>query len=55
MAKFVIAGKSNCPFYAKAELLGDLLARSLPDFKLHKIVKDPKDWDVRRVLNFIFL
>lgn len=45
MAKFVIAGKSECPYYAKAELLGDYLASNLPNFKIHKIVKDPNEWD----------
>lgn len=47
MAKFVIAGKSNCPYFAKAELLGDQLSRNLSDFKIHKIVKEPSEWDVR--------
>lgn len=45
MAKYVIAGKANCPFYAKAELLGDELALNLPDFKIHKIVKQPEEWE----------
>lgn len=46
MAKYVIAGKANCPFYAKAELLADQLALNLPDFKIHKIVKQPEDWEI---------
>jgi len=45
MAKYVIAGKANCPFYAKAELLADELAINLPDFKIHKIVKQPEEWE----------
>ncbi|KAK3106224.1 hypothetical protein FSP39_015499 [Pinctada imbricata] len=45
MAKVVIAGKSDCPYYARAELLGDKLALNLPDFKLHKIVIQPEEWD----------
>lgn len=45
MAKYVIAGKANCPFYAKAELLADELVTNLPDFKLHKIVKQPEEWE----------
>lgn len=45
MAKYVVAGKANCPFYAKAELLADELALNLPDFKLHKIVKQPEEWE----------
>ncbi|CAF5182512.1 unnamed protein product, partial [Rotaria magnacalcarata] len=36
MAKFVIAGKANCPLYAKAELLGDYLQRNLPNFSIYK-------------------
>ncbi|CAF1035076.1 unnamed protein product [Adineta steineri] len=45
MAKFVIAGKTNCPLYAKAELLGDYLQRNLPNFVVHKWPIDSKDWD----------
>ena len=44
MAKFVIAGVSNCPFYARAELIGDALKLRLPDFSIHKIVLNPEDW-----------
>ena len=45
MAKYVIAGKSDCPYYAKAELLADELHERLDDFKVHKIVIRPNDWD----------
>lgn len=45
MAKYVIAGKSDCPYYAKAELLADELNARLNDFKVHKIVVNPDDWD----------
>lgn len=44
MAKYVIAGMADCPFYAKAELLADELASRLPEFKVHKIVKRPEEW-----------
>jgi len=44
MAKYVIAGTSNCPFYARAELLADELALKLPSFSVHKIVINPSDW-----------
>ncbi|XP_076879314.1 putative malate dehydrogenase 1B isoform X2 [Brachyhypopomus gauderio] len=44
MAKFVLAGKSDCPYYAKAELLADLLQKILPDFRIHKICLHPSDW-----------
>ncbi|XP_077993470.1 putative malate dehydrogenase 1B [Glandiceps talaboti] len=44
MSKFVIAGIADCPYYAKAELLADDLKTNLPDFKIHKIVKHPDDW-----------
>ena len=43
---FFSLGKSDCPYYARAELLGDKLERNLPNFKLHKIVKQPDDWEV---------
>ena len=45
MAKFVIAGRANCPFYAKAELLADQLSLNLPSFEVHKIVKRPEEWE----------
>ena len=45
MAKYVIAGKSDCPYYAKVELLADELNERLNDFKVHKIVVSPGDWD----------
>ncbi len=48
MAKFVIAGKSNCPYFAKAELLGDSLVKNLPNFQIYKKVVDPKEWNVTR-------
>ncbi|XP_067844177.1 putative malate dehydrogenase 1B isoform X2 [Heptranchias perlo] len=44
MAKFVVAGRANCPYYAKAELVADYLEKNLPDFKVHKIVQAPEDW-----------
>ena len=40
MAKFVVAGKADCPYYARAELLADTLACNLPDFKVHKVCTD---------------
>ncbi|GFO20400.1 malate dehydrogenase, cytoplasmic [Plakobranchus ocellatus] len=45
MAKFVVAGRSDCPYFARAELLGDRLAKNLPKFKLHKIMIQPDQWD----------
>ncbi|XP_058468353.1 putative malate dehydrogenase 1B [Solea solea] len=44
MAKFVLAGKSDCPHFAKAELLSDSLQRSLPNFRVHKIPVLPQEW-----------
>ncbi|XP_047432090.1 putative malate dehydrogenase 1B isoform X2 [Mugil cephalus] len=44
MAKFVLAGKTDCPHYAKAELLADTLQRALPDFSTHKISILPEEW-----------
>lgn len=45
MAKFVIAGKANCPYYAKAELLADYLQKNLPDFRVFKITQHPDVWE----------
>ncbi|XP_029030419.1 putative malate dehydrogenase 1B isoform X2 [Betta splendens] len=44
MAKFVLAGKADCPYYAKAELLADALQLSLPNFKIRKICILPDEW-----------
>eukprot|EP00795_Rhopilema_esculentum_P014451 gene14451-5513_t len=45
MAKYVVAGKSDCPFFAKAELIADELQTKLVDFKVHKIVLQPQEWN----------
>ncbi|XP_066543423.1 putative malate dehydrogenase 1B isoform X2 [Amia ocellicauda] len=45
MAGFVLAGKADCPYYAKAELLADVLQRNLPSCSIHKICKHPEDWE----------
>ncbi|XP_066512824.1 putative malate dehydrogenase 1B [Hoplias malabaricus] len=45
MAKFVLAGKADCPYFAKAELLADSLERNLADFHIHKLRVHPKDWE----------
>lgn len=49
---FLSLGKSDCPYYARSELLGDKLVKNLPDFQLHKIVIKPEEWDVSCVFNF---
>ena len=36
MAMFVIAGRADCSRYARAEMLADRLAASLPHFRVHK-------------------
>ena len=36
MAMFVIAGRADCSRYARAEMLADQLAASLPHFRVHK-------------------
>uniref|UniRef100_A0A8D1F1C8 Putative malate dehydrogenase 1B n=1 Tax=Sus scrofa TaxID=9823 RepID=A0A8D1F1C8_PIG len=45
MAKFVLAGRADCPYYAKAELLADYLQKNLPDFRMHKITQHPDIWE----------
>ncbi|KAJ8394487.1 hypothetical protein AAFF_G00044970 [Aldrovandia affinis] len=44
MAKFVLAGRADCPYFAKAEILADFLQKNLPNFRIHKICQHPKDW-----------
>ena len=46
----IYVGQANCPYYARVELLADKLALNLPDFKLHKIVIEPGEWQVRLFL-----
>ncbi|KAM5156184.1 putative malate dehydrogenase 1B [Callospermophilus lateralis] len=45
MAKFVIAGEADCPYYAKTELLADYLQKNLPDFQIYKITQHPDVWE----------
>ncbi|XP_043381102.1 putative malate dehydrogenase 1B isoform X4 [Chelonia mydas] len=45
MAKFVLAGKADCPYFVKAELLADYLQINLPNFKIHKITQHPDKWE----------
>nr|XP_020006843.1 putative malate dehydrogenase 1B [Castor canadensis] len=45
MAKFVIAGRADCPHYAKAELLADYLQKNLPNFRIYKITQCPDVWE----------
>ncbi|KAF6114955.1 malate dehydrogenase 1B [Phyllostomus discolor] len=45
MAKFVLAGRADCPYYAKAELLADYLQKNLPDFRIYKITQHPNVWE----------
>ncbi|KAB1278849.1 putative malate dehydrogenase 1B [Camelus dromedarius] len=45
MAKFVLAGRADCPYYAKAELVADYLQKNLPDFRIHKITQHPHVWE----------
>ncbi|XP_063726841.1 putative malate dehydrogenase 1B [Symsagittifera roscoffensis] len=44
MTKIVIAGKSDCPYFAKAELLADDLQINLPHFSAHKVSVHPESW-----------
>lgn len=46
-----VSGKTDCPHYAKAELLADCLQQTLPDFSVHKISIVPHEWKV--MLSFI--
>uniref|UniRef100_A0A3B5B020 Malate dehydrogenase 1B n=1 Tax=Stegastes partitus TaxID=144197 RepID=A0A3B5B020_9TELE len=46
MAKFVLAGKADCPHYAKAELLADALQGCLPNFRVQKISILPDEWNL---------
>ncbi|XP_077131856.1 putative malate dehydrogenase 1B isoform X3 [Ranitomeya variabilis] len=45
MAKFVLAGRADCPYYAKAELLADYLQKNLPNFRIHKMTRHPDNWE----------
>lgn len=44
---FCCLGRSDCPYFARCELLGDCLAKNLKKFRLHKIVIQPEQWEVR--------
>ncbi|XP_054334850.1 putative malate dehydrogenase 1B isoform X3 [Pongo pygmaeus] len=52
MAKFVIAGRADCPYYAKTELVADYLQKNLPDFRIHKITQRPEVWEADLIYDF---
>ncbi|NWI67745.1 MDHC protein, partial [Todus mexicanus] len=41
----VLAGRADCPHYARAELLADYLQANLPNFRVHKITQHPDKWE----------
>ncbi|NXP20588.1 MDHC3 dehydrogenase, partial [Scytalopus superciliaris] len=41
----VLAGRADCPYYAKAEHLADYLQTNLPSFRVHKITQHPDKWE----------
>ncbi|XP_053546882.1 putative malate dehydrogenase 1B [Bombina bombina] len=45
MARFVLSGRADCPYYAKAELLADYLQKNLPYFRVHKVLHHPDTWE----------
>uniref|UniRef100_H3C1K8 Malate dehydrogenase 1B, NAD (soluble) n=1 Tax=Tetraodon nigroviridis TaxID=99883 RepID=H3C1K8_TETNG len=45
MAMFVLSGKLNCPYLAKAELLADQLQKCLPNFRVRKILIPSEEWE----------
>ena len=45
-----LPGTSNCPYYARIEVLADQLSANLPDFHVRKVVKLQEEWEVRFVL-----
>ncbi|KAK0146875.1 putative malate dehydrogenase 1B [Merluccius polli] len=46
MARFVLAGRADCPHLARAQLLGEQLRASLADFQVHEILVQPDEWEV---------
>ena len=42
----LLAGCSNCPYYARTEMLADQLSANLPDFRVKKIVRLQIEWQV---------
>lgn len=49
-----MAGRTDCPVYAKAELLADRLQCCLPNFRVHKISILPDEWKVVVSLENLF-
>ena len=45
MSKFVISGRSDCPYFAKSELLADVLYKSLQNFQIKKEIHQPDSWE----------
>lgn len=50
-------GKADCPKYAEAERLADILQGSLPNFRANKICVRPDEWKVAiiKIINCIII
>jgi len=47
-ANYVIAGFAEDRKFAETEILADLMARSLPEFQVKKVIKSKSEWDGKR-------
>ena len=50
-ASYVIAGFAEDPKFAETEILADLMARSLPEFKVKKVMKSKSEWAGKRSID----
>eukprot|EP00026_Physarum_polycephalum_P005022 Phypoly_transcript_05048.p1 GENE.Phypoly_transcript_05048~~Phypoly_transcript_05048.p1 ORF type:complete len:660 (+),score=108.38 Phypoly_transcript_05048:58-1980(+) len=41
---YFIAGKSNCPFFAKAQRIGEIITRNLPSVAVRINTQHPQEW-----------
>lgn len=41
---YFIAGKSNCPFFAKAQRIGEIISRNLPAVSVRIQTQHPQEW-----------
>ena len=59
MANYFVAGKADCPGFARAERIADTMTRLLPSGNLTKFMIHPDDWPefvsgrIRRVLGYV--
>ena len=44
MVTYIIASKASSPFLTECQLLGEFLAKNMPDVTIEMVIKSDQDW-----------